>query len=171
MGGFCVLKRLLAAIASVLRLDERLSRFPRERRGPPPKAVGGEDLDFGLGKTLTSQAFGLGPSSPVRTGEEFGLSLPPQQHPGLGGDLGEHGGGGDRRVADAFDDPAELLHPGALRGDPLVDRLGRLAPALPVEEVEAELLEVAGEAGGQQPLPLVARLEVVRRTLRPIESQ
>ena len=31
--------------------------------------MGGDGLYFGLGKTLTSQALGLGPSSPVRTGE------------------------------------------------------------------------------------------------------
>ena len=66
------------------------------------------------------------------------------------------GGGGDGRVADPFDDPAELVDPGALGRDPLVDGLGRLAAALALEEVEAELLEIAGEAGGEQPLPLVA---------------
>ena len=35
------------------------------------------------------------------------------------------------------------------------------SPALRHQEIEAELLEVAGEAGGEQPLPLVARLEAV----------
>ena len=37
--------------------------------------MGGEGLYIGLGKTLTSQAFGLGPSSPVRTGEGFWVAL------------------------------------------------------------------------------------------------
>ena len=135
MGGFRAWGRWLVAVAIVLGLFKSLSRFWRERRGPPPKAVGGEGPYSGLSKTLASQAFGLGPSSPVRTGEGFGALLPAEQHPRLGGDLGEHRGGGDRRVADPFDDPAELVDPGALGGDPLVDGLGRLHPALAMEEV------------------------------------
>jgi hypothetical protein len=47
---------------------ETLSRPSRERRGPPAQRVGGEGLYTGLGKTLTSQAFGLGPSSPAKSG-------------------------------------------------------------------------------------------------------
>ena len=43
-----------------------LSRFSRERRGPPAKRVGGEGLHAGLGKTLTSQAFGLGDRKSTR---------------------------------------------------------------------------------------------------------
>jgi hypothetical protein len=45
-----------------------LSRFPRERRGPPAKRVGGEGLYSGVAKTLTPQAFGLGPPSPAESG-------------------------------------------------------------------------------------------------------
>jgi hypothetical protein len=33
------------------------------------------------------------------------------------------------------------------------------------------LLEVAGEAGGEQPFPLVARLEIVGGVLRPVEAE
>jgi hypothetical protein len=40
--------------------------------------VGGEGLYTGVSKTLTSQAFGLGPSSPVKDGR--GFFMPP--HPG-----------------------------------------------------------------------------------------
>jgi hypothetical protein len=47
-----------------------LSR-PYGRGGAHRAAMGGEGLYAGLSKTLTSQAFGLGPSSPVRTGEGF----------------------------------------------------------------------------------------------------
>jgi N-acyl-D-amino-acid deacylase len=36
--------------------------------GPPAQRAGGEGLYAGLCKTLTSQAFGLGPSSPVKNG-------------------------------------------------------------------------------------------------------
>jgi polysaccharide biosynthesis protein PslH len=46
-----------------------LSR-PYGRGGAHREAVGGEGLDSGVGKTLTPQASGLGPPSPVRTGEE-----------------------------------------------------------------------------------------------------
>src|SRR5688572_22818959 len=58
----------------------RLNPSPafRGRGGARREAVGGEGLYTRVGKTLTSQAFGLGPSSPVRTGE--GLSF--QLHPG-----------------------------------------------------------------------------------------
>jgi dienelactone hydrolase len=45
-----------------------LSRFPRERRGPPAQRVGGEGLHTGLGKTLTPHAVGLGPPSPAKSG-------------------------------------------------------------------------------------------------------
>lgn len=58
---------------------EPLSRFWRERRGPPAKRVGGEGLYAGLCKTLTSQAVGLGPSSPGESGRgavrRWGLTL------------------------------------------------------------------------------------------------
>jgi len=43
-----------------------LSRFWPERSGPPAKREGSESLFRGLGKTLAAQAFGLGPSSPVK---------------------------------------------------------------------------------------------------------
>jgi hypothetical protein len=44
----------------------------RGRGGARREAVGGEGLYRRIRKTLTSQAFGLGPSSPVRTGEGLG---------------------------------------------------------------------------------------------------
>jgi hypothetical protein len=40
----------------------------RGRGGARREAVGGEGLYRRLSKTLTSQAFGLGPSSPVKNG-------------------------------------------------------------------------------------------------------
>jgi hypothetical protein len=40
----------------------------RGRGGARREAVGGERLYTGLSKTLTSQAFGLGPSSPAKSG-------------------------------------------------------------------------------------------------------
>ena len=53
-----------------------LSRLSRERRGPPAVRVGGEGLFRRLSKTLTPQAFGLGPPSPAKSGRG-GILLPP----------------------------------------------------------------------------------------------
>ena len=39
--------------------------------------------------------------------------------------------------------------------DPALDRLDRVGAARRDEELEPQLLEIAREAGGQQPLPLV----------------
>jgi len=52
-----------------------LSCPSRERRGPPAKRVGGEGLFRRLGKTLTPQAFGLGPPSPAKGGRGRFLAL------------------------------------------------------------------------------------------------
>ncbi|MGZ8334439.1 MAG: hypothetical protein ACXWUZ_15015, partial [Allosphingosinicella sp.] len=62
---------LLAWILGVVRSgrSKPLSRFSREREGPAKRE--GEGLYTGVRKILTSQAFGLSPSSPVRTGEGF----------------------------------------------------------------------------------------------------
>ena len=52
----------------MIRTRKPLSRLSRERRGPPAQRVGGEGLYAGVGKTLTPQAFGLGPPSPAKGG-------------------------------------------------------------------------------------------------------
>ena len=55
--------------------------------------------------------------------------------------------------------------------DPDIDRRERVVALAALEEIEPQLLEIAGEAGGEQPLPLVARLEAVGRVLRPVEAE
>src|SRR5207253_1517496 len=80
-------------------------------------------------------------------------------------------GGGGGGGSGAVDQAAELLDSWALAGDPLLDGGLGIALAAPLDEVEAELLEVAGQAGGEQPLPLVAGREAGRRALRPVERE
>src|SRR3546814_4857372 len=55
--------------------------------------------------------------------------------------------------------------------DPFVDHGLGIAVLSFFEEFEPELLEVARETGGQEPLPLILRLEAVGRALRPVEPQ
>ena len=56
----------------------------------------------------------------------------------------------------------ELVDPRLLRLQPGFDRLQRIDPALAGEEVEPELLEIARQPGGQQPVPRVGRPEPER---------
>src|SRR5687768_17063958 len=78
----------------------------RGRGGARREAVGGEGLYSGLSKTLTSQAFGLGPSSPVRTGEGFSSHVV-QARQALGLVLRDEGS--DQLVELAFEDFGEAV--------------------------------------------------------------
>ena len=65
----------------------------------------------------------------------------------------------------------ELRDSGPLTGDPLLDCNIRLAGATVSQEVDAELFEIACQAGGEQPLPLIARHEARDLLLRPVEPE
>ena len=53
----------------------------------------------------------------------------------------------------------------------LVDRTVRIVTAAPRQELDAQLLEIARQAGGQQPLPLVGGDEARDLLLRPVEAE
>ena len=55
--------------------------------------------------------------------------------------------------------------------DPSIDALVEITAAAAGQEFDPQLLEIACEAGGEQPLPLVARHEAVDLLLRPIEAE
>src|SRR6185369_9568050 len=71
----------------------------------------------------------------------------------------------------AADELAELGDPRLLLGDPLVHGLVGLFAGGAREEFDAQLLEVTGKSGDQQPLPLVARNKPGDLLLRPVESE
>ena len=74
-------------------------------------------------------------------------------------------------AARASDQPAELVDARLVLDDPMLDSgVDRLAPAA-AEEIDAELLEIAGEACGQQPLPLIAGYVARDLLLGPIKSK
>ena len=66
---------------------------------------------------------------------------------------------------------AELLDARRLIGDPRLDRRGGIAAAALIDEIEPQLLEIARQAGGQQPFPLVGGLEMLGGIVRPIEPE
>ena len=108
------------------------------------------------------------PSIPSASGRE---GLTRQQHSRLGGDLGEHRRGRDRGGPRALDGLAELLDARSLLDHPFVDGGLGIHALTAAEELETQLLEIAGQACGQQPFPLVARLEMVGGILRPVETE
>ena len=55
--------------------------------------------------------------------------------------------------------------------DPIVDRPVGIVAAAARQEIDAQLLEIAREAGGQQPLPLVGGNEARDLLLRPVEAE
>src|SRR5690349_14477528 len=74
-------------------------------------------------------------------------------------------------AARAADQPAELVDARLVLDHPMLDSgVDRLAAAA-AEEVDAELLEIAGEARGQKPLPLIAGDKAGDLLLRPIEPE
>src|SRR5215203_3493874 len=89
----------------------------------------------------------------------------------LVGDLRQHWGRDVALAARAVDQRPELGNARRLLTDPSFDEGVWIGAALPGEEIDPELLEVAAQASGQQPLPLVARNEARDLLLRPIETK
>ncbi len=85
--------------------------------------------------------------------------LPPQQPPCLTSYLRQHGDVGRRSRLGAVDEGAELGDSGLLLGEPCVD-MGEdvlaVGFAALFQEVETDLLHVAGDAGNEQSFPWVA---------------
>ena len=74
----------------------------------------------------------------------------------------------DPRAADQL---AELCDARGIALDPALDRRVGILVAAAREEIDPQLLEVAGQAGGQQPLPLVGGNEARDLLLRPVEPE
>ena len=74
-------------------------------------------------------------------------------------------------AAGTADELAELGDAVTMLADPPFDAVVDVPAAAAAEELDAQLLEVAGKAGSQQPLPLVRRNEASELLLRPIEAQ
>jgi len=71
----------------------------------------------------------------------------------------------------AGDELTELLDPRPLLLDPFLDARIEHRAAAARQELDPELLEIARQAGGQQPLPLVGRDEAGDLLLRPVEPE
>ena len=84
--------------------------------------------------------------APVRPGR---IILPAEQHARLAGDLREHRGGRDGSGARPIDQRAEGGDARAIAVEPMPDRRERVALAGAGQEIQAELLEIAREAGGE----------------------
>src|SRR6476661_8921829 len=94
-----------------------------------------------------------------------------QQNSRLPRDLREHRRADMAFGAGARDEQSELVDPVLMPGDPFVDLRVELRSAQARQELDAQLLEVAGEAGGEQPLPLVRGHEARDLLLRPVEPE
>jgi hypothetical protein len=86
-------------------------------------------------------------------------------------DLRQHRRRRDARGTSAVHRAAELVDPGPLRGDPAVHLRLWIGAAAALEEFEPELLEIPGEACGQQPFPLVSGGEPIGGGLRPVQPE
>src|SRR5437763_4852933 len=112
----------------------------------------------------------MAPDSPDR---EPGLqrASAAEQNPRLARDLREHRRADMAFAACATDELSELGNGRAMVGDPLLDAAIDVAAPAAAEEFNSQLLEVAREPGGEQPLPLVGGDEAGDLLLRPIEPQ
>lgn len=84
--------------------------------------------------------------------------LPAQQSARLTGNFGQHRHIGRRRGLGALYQGAELADAGAALDQPLLDMVRYVLAFAMGQEIEPDLLHVAGDARNQQPLPRVARL-------------
>src|SRR5439155_26358198 len=120
--------------ACAAELLSRLLRLVAPVLPPHPKGGDGDHRRWLRGRSPRRQrTWGDGrrparstpPPAPLVTLPIFdgGAELPREQHPRLGGDLGEHRRGGDGGVAGAVDDAAELVDARTLRRRPFLDRL------------------------------------------------
>ena len=97
--------------------------------------------------------------------------LTPEQNSSLARDLREHRRADMAFASRARDQLAELLDARPLPLDPVVDRAVELGAAAARQEIDPKLFEVAREAGGQQPLPLIGGNEARDLLLRPVEAE
>src|SRR5688572_25700138 len=96
-------------------------------------------------------------------------ALSSEQYSRLAGDLRQHRRADRGRDPRAADQLAELRRARGIALDPFLDRRFRILVATARQELDPQLLEVAGQAGAQQPLPLVGGNEAPDLALRPIE--
>src|SRR6185312_3883697 len=95
----------------------------------------------------------------------------PEKNPRLSGDLRKH-----RRARMTFSSrPAhklpELVDPVAMPGDPFLNSVIDVRAAAARQEFDPQLLEIAGETGREQPLPLIGGHEARDLLLRPVETE
>src|SRR5260221_11785908 len=112
----------------------------------------------------------MAPDNPAREpGLQFASAA--EQVPRLAGDLRQHRCADIALAARAPDKLTELVDAVAVAGNPLFDSAIDVATAAPAEELDAQLLEIAREAGRKQPLPLVGGNEAGDLLLRPVEAE
>src|SRR5205085_288230 len=91
--------------------------------------------------------------------------------PRLTRDLRKHRRADMSFAARSADEFAELIDALTMVGDPLLDAVINVGAAATPEKFNSKLLEVAREAGGEQPLPLVGSDEPGDLLLRPVEAE
>src|SRR6185437_9895086 len=108
--------------------------------------------------------------SPARE-REWQAASAGEQDSRLGCDLSKHRRGHMALGARASDKISKVLDRGLMLADPLLDSLVDGPASAIAEEFDPELLEIAGQPGRQQPLPLIGGNEPRDLLLRPIEAE
>src|SRR6476660_8516923 len=97
--------------------------------------------------------------------------LAAEKDPRLPRDLREHRRADMSLDTRALNELAELVDPSSLLVDPFLYSRINIFAAAAREELDPQLLEVAGKPGGQQAFPLIGGDETRDLLLRPVEAE